>query len=83
MTKKENECYNIGKNLGCPYGCPGFLAYISPYPNYVPAGVDFNAAKELGKKVIWALSLPGKTAPISSGKIIKDTILNILKEQGV
>ena len=45
-----------------------------------PGGVDFDAAKEAGVKVIWALSLPGKTAPITAGKIIKDTILNILNE---
>lgn len=45
-----------------------------------PGGVDFEPAKELGLKVIWALSLPGKCAPITSGKIIKDTIINILSE---
>ncbi len=45
-----------------------------------PGGVDFNLAKELGVKVIWALSLPGKCAPITSGKIIKETIINILNE---
>ncbi len=45
-----------------------------------PGGVDFEAAKKLGNKVIWALSLPGKTAPVTSGKIIKDTIMNILNE---
>lgn len=45
-----------------------------------PGGVDFDAAKESGVKVIWALSLPGKTAPVTAGKIIKDTILNILNE---
>ena len=48
-----------------------------------PGGVDFSAAKELGKKVIWALSLPGKTAPITSGRIIKETILNMLCEMEV
>lgn len=48
-----------------------------------PGGVDFEAAKKLGKKVIWALSLPGKTAPITSGKIIKETIMNILSETEV
>lgn len=48
-----------------------------------PGGVDFAAAKELGKNVIWALSLPGKTAPITSGMIIKDTIVNILTEMEV
>jgi len=45
-----------------------------------PGGVDFNYAKELNLRVIWALSLPGKTAPISAGKIIKATICNILNE---
>ncbi len=48
-----------------------------------PGGVDFEAAKILGVKVIWALSLPGKVAPVTSGAIIKDTIMNIIKELGV
>ena len=43
-----------------------------------PGGVDFELAKDLGINVIWALSIPGKVAPISSGKIIASTILNIL-----
>ena len=45
--------------------------------------IDFDAAKTYGLKVIWALSLPGKIAPVSSGAIIKDTIMNIIKELGV
>ena len=45
-----------------------------------PGGVDFSLAKELGLNVVWALSLPGKCAPITSGEIIKNTITNILKE---
>lgn len=48
-----------------------------------PGGVDFEAAKNLGVKVIWALSLPGRVAPISAGVIIKQTILNICTELGV
>lgn len=48
-----------------------------------PGGVDFEAAKELGVNVIWALSLPGKVAPVTSGKIIKDTVMNILNEMEV
>ena len=47
-----------------------------------PGGVDFDMAKNMGIKTIWALSLPGKVAPITSGKIICDTILNILEERG-
>ena len=46
-----------------------------------PGGVDFAAAGRLGVKTIWALSLPGKVAPISSGEAIMDTILNILDER--
>ncbi len=48
-----------------------------------PGGVDFATAKDLGLKVIWSLGLPGKTAPITSGKIIKDTVINILSETEV
>ena len=45
-----------------------------------PGGVDLEAAARLGVKVIWALSLPGKTAPVTSGKIIRDTVYHILQE---
>lgn len=48
-----------------------------------PGGVDFLTAKDLGLKVIWSLGLPGKCAPITSGAIIKDTVINILNEMGV
>lgn len=45
-----------------------------------PGGVDFEVAKKLGLNVVWALSLPGKVAPITAGEIIKDTIENIIIE---
>lgn len=48
-----------------------------------PGGVDFEAAAGLGVKTIWALSLPGKVAPVTAGKYIKDTVKNVLKELGV
>lgn len=48
-----------------------------------PGGVDFDAAKQLGIKTIWALSLPGKVAPITAGSIIYKTVNNILKQEGV
>ncbi len=47
-----------------------------------PGGMDFNAASMLGLKSIWALSLPGRVAPVAAGKIIRDTIYNILREEG-
>ena len=45
-----------------------------------PGGVDFDSAKQLDVKVIWALALPGKCAPVTAGKIIKNTVENILNE---
>lgn len=47
-----------------------------------PGGVDMEAARDLGVKVIWALGLPGKVAPVTSGNIIKETICNIFSELG-
>lgn len=48
-----------------------------------PGGVDFEIARELNRRTVWALSLPGKVAPRTAGKIIKDTLINILEESGV
>jgi hypothetical protein len=45
--------------------------------------VDFEAATRLGVRAIWALSLPGKVAPVSAGRAIKNTIYNMLSELGV
>ncbi len=47
----------------------------------VPGGIDWEAAKQAGLKTIWALSLPGKVAPYSSGKIISDTLTNLLEQK--
>jgi dipicolinate synthase subunit A len=48
----------------------------------VPGGVDFDKARELNIKTVWALSLPGKVAPITSAQILKKTIFNILSDGG-
>lgn len=48
-----------------------------------PGGIDIHAAKERGLKVIWALSLPGKSSPYTAGKIIAQTIVQILTEEGI
>ncbi|MCI8546925.1 MAG: dipicolinate synthase subunit DpsA [Clostridia bacterium] len=45
-----------------------------------PGGVDRNAARRMGLKLIWALSLPGKVAPMTSAEFIKETLHHILKE---
>ena len=43
---------------------------------------DMELAKNVGVRVIWALSLPGKTAPVTAGEIIASTIRNIISEKG-
>lgn len=48
-----------------------------------PGGVDLPAAAALGVRVIWALSLPGKVAPVTAGRYIKDTVYHIMEELGV
>ncbi len=45
-----------------------------------PGGVDRKAAREKGLKVIWALSLPAKVAPLTSAEFIKETLYHVLEE---
>lgn len=47
-----------------------------------PGGIDLDAALELGIKAIWALGLPGKTAPVTSGRIIAATVSAMIAERG-
>lgn len=46
-----------------------------------PGGVDLEAAKALGSRVVWALSLPGKTAPVTAGEIIAAAIGHLTEER--
>lgn len=46
-----------------------------------PGGVDFQRAKQRDLTCIHALSLPGKTAPLAAGTVIKDTIMQILSRR--
>lgn len=39
-----------------------------------PGGVDISAAGALGRRVIWALSIPGRYAPVSAGRAIGEVI---------
>ena len=45
-----------------------------------PGGVDRKAAKDKGIKLIWALSLPGKVAPLTSADFIKEVLYHVLEE---
>ena len=46
-----------------------------------PGGTDFEAANRLNIRVVHALALPGKVAPITSGYLIAETIENIFNER--
>ena len=48
-----------------------------------PGGVDFTAAQQLSRRAIWALSLPGKVAPVSAARAIRDTVYAILEEEEI
>ncbi|MCQ2353768.1 MAG: hypothetical protein MJ102_01545 [Clostridia bacterium] len=48
-----------------------------------PGGVDMQAASELGLRAEWGLSLPGRLFPESSGFIIGETVLEILKRERI
>ena len=45
-----------------------------------PGGVDIKAAKNRGIKLIWALSISGKVAPLTSAEYIVETLYHVLKE---
>lgn len=40
-----------------------------------PGGIDYDAANRLGLKIIVALALPGKVAPVTAGEIIGDCVM--------
>lgn len=48
-----------------------------------PGGIDAKAAKKRNISVVYALSLPGKYAPVTAGEIVADTVLSKLYEEGV
>ena len=48
-----------------------------------PGGIDFDAAAALGRRAIWALSLPGKVAPVSAAGALRESIYTILQEEEI
>ncbi len=48
-----------------------------------PYGINICSAENQNRKLIVASSLPGKSVPRSAGFFIADTIMNILKEEGI
>lgn len=48
-----------------------------------PGGIDLTGARNIGMKVIFAPSLPGRCFPESSGGYILDSIYDSMKERGI
>lgn len=48
-----------------------------------PGGIDIPVADRLKLNVIWALSLPGKVAPVTSGKIIADAVIDEIRRRDI
>lgn len=48
-----------------------------------PGGIDKKTTKRKNLKLICALALPGKVAPVTTAKFIKESIYNILKEKNI
>jgi len=46
-----------------------------------PYGIDVDASRDLGLRVLFANSLPGKVAPKTTAKYILDTVSNIIAEE--
>ena len=46
-------------------------------------GIDLPAAEKLGLAGVWARGLPGKLMPKTAGALIRDTVYNIIKEEGI
>lgn len=47
----------------------------------IPGGIDLEAARQLDLNTLWVLGLPAETAPVTAGKIIKETVQNIIEER--
>ena len=47
-----------------------------------PGGIDKKAAKDKNLKLIWALALPGKVAPVTTAEFIKETVYNLKEIYG-
>ena len=43
-----------------------------------PGGINIEDAKQMNLKFVWAQALPGKIAPVTSAKFIKETIYNLI-----
>ena len=80
-------CSLIVNTIPAPVLTAPLLSLLSPDTLILdlaslPGGTDRKAAEQLGLRVIHALALPGKVTPESAGGYIRDTVYNILRQEG-
>lgn len=46
-----------------------------------PGGTNFEAAKRLGRRAVWALGLPGKVAPVTAGRILAEHLPGLIRAE--
>ena len=46
-----------------------------------PGGIDLAAAGAAGIKAVWALSLPARCAPVTAGRFVAQTVLQMIEER--
>lgn len=49
----------------------------------LPGGISADAKQPAGCRLLHALSLPGRVAPLSAARAIHDTVLTILQEESI
>lgn len=47
-----------------------------------PFGIDMESAEKIGRQVIMASGLPGKTAPVTAGRAVGEVIVRTINERG-
>ncbi len=45
-----------------------------------PGGIDMESAQKYGVQTVWSLSLPGKVAPDTAGKILSQVLADVIQE---
>ena len=88
LTSLLSRCDLVINTVPAPVLGPEELAALHPDVPIIelaskPGGVDMDAAARLGRRVIRALALPGKVAPLTAGACIRDTVYNLLREAGI
>lgn len=46
-----------------------------------PGGTNFEAARRLGRRAIWAQGLPGKVAPVTAGRILAEYLPGLIEAE--